>query len=108
MSSAETLKPVAAPICTCGLPVRGDEERLWNGGDLEKPEGPFCECKQRVTVFDRDDSVDDGGKAEAAAEAAAVAQPKKSFKTKALDMLCSACTGYVAKPRAGGFYPNEE
>ena len=105
MSSAETLKPVSAPACTCGLPVRGDEERLWSGGDLEKREGPFCECKQRVTVIDRDDGGGGGGKADADA---AVAEPKKSLKSKALDLLCSACTGYVAKPKAGGFYPNEE
>ena len=33
---------------------------------------------------------------------------KRSFKNKALDLLCSVCTGYVVKPEAGGFYPNKE
>ena len=35
-------------------------------------------------------------------------EAKKSLMSKALDILCSACTGYVAKPKAGGFYPMEE
>ena len=81
--------------------MKDESERLWTG-DVEKvagktkpSDGPFCECKQRVTL------IEGGGPV-------AVPEEKKSFKTKALNLLCSACTGYVAKPRAGGFYPNEE
>jgi hypothetical protein len=99
MSSAETLKPIEAPTCVCGLPVKDESERLWSGevekvvGETTPAGGPFCECKNRVTVID---------------QGPAPEEKKSSFKTKALDLLCSACTGYVAKPRAGGFYPDGE
>jgi hypothetical protein len=99
MSSAETLKPTEAPTCVCGLPVKDESERLWSGevenvvGETKPADGPFCECKNRVTVIDKGPAPE---------------KKKSSFKTKALDLLCSACTGYVAKPRAGGFYPDQE
>jgi hypothetical protein len=100
MSSAETLKPIEAPTCVCGLPVKDESERLWSGevekvaGETMPANGPFCECKNRVTVIDKGPAPEE--------------KKKRSFKTKALDLLCSACTGYVAKPRAGGFYPDQE
>lgn len=93
MSSAETLKPVEAPTCVCGSPVKDKSERVYTG-KVEKVAG--CDCARRVTVIA--DQVPAAPKPEA----------KKSFKAKALDILCSACTGYVAKPRAGGYYPMEE
>jgi hypothetical protein len=98
MSSAETLKPIEAPTCVCGLPVKDESERLWSGevekvaGETMPADGPFCECKNRVTVIDKGPAPEE----------------KSSFKAKALNFLCSACTGYVAKPRAGGFYPDQE
>jgi len=100
LSSAETLKPVEAPHCVCGSPVKNESERLYTGevekvaGETKAANGPVCDCARRVTVID---------------DAAPVRpEPKKSFRSKALDLLCSACTGYVAKPRAGGFYPDAE
>ena len=106
MSSAETLTPTRAPNCVCGLPIKDESERLWSGdvekvvGETKPANGPFCDCARRVTVIEEP--------APAAAPVPAPPAEKKSFKSKALDLLCSACTGYVAKPRAGGFYPNEE
>jgi hypothetical protein len=93
LSSAETLQPVEAPTCVCGSPVKDKSERVYTG-DGEKVAG--CDCAKRVTVIA--DEV----------PAASKAEVKKSLKAKALDILCSACTGYVAKPKAGGYYPMEE
>jgi hypothetical protein len=96
MSSAETLKPVDAPNCVCGLTVKNDSEHLHSGklAGATNADGPICDCARRVTV------IGEG--------VAAPPEVKKSFKSKALDVLCSACTGYVAKPKAGGFYPDAE
>ena len=93
LSSAETLKPVEAPTCVCGSPVKDESERVYTG-EVAKVAG--CDCARRVTVIA--DEVPVGSKTEA----------KKTLMAKALDILCSACTGYVAKPRAGGYYPMEE
>jgi hypothetical protein len=98
MSTAETLKPIEAPACVCDLPVKDESERLWSGevgevaGETMPAAGPFCQCKNRVTVIDK----------------GPVPEKASGFKTKALNFLCSACTGYVAEPRAGGFYPDQE
>lgn len=97
LSSAETLKPVDAPNCVCGSPIKNESERLYAGelaGETKSANGPVCACARRVTVI--------------GTEAPQPLEAKKSLKTKALDLLCSACTGYVAKPRAGGFYPDAE
>jgi len=114
MSSAETLKPMNAPTCTCGLPVQDESERLWRehlekvgAGQIKPAGGPFCECKQRVTVID-DGSGDGSGDADTHTPTPVVEGKKSSFKSKALNILCSACTGYVAKPAAGGFYPDAQ
>jgi hypothetical protein len=96
MSSAETLKPVDVPNCVCGSPVKNESEKV---------PGKACDCARRVTVID-DNGFD--GELPVEKEAPVLPEKKKSFKSKALDILCSACTGYVAKPRAGGFYPDAE
>src|SRR5436305_3476977 len=93
LSSAETLTPVEAPTCVCGSPVKDESERVYMG-EVAKVAG--CDCARRVTVIA--DEVPAASKTEA----------KKTLMAKALDILCSACTGYVAKPRGGGFYPMEE
>ena len=94
LSSAETLKPVEAPACVCGSAAKDNAERLYTG---EVQKVADCNCARRVTVIERP-----GG------EESPQPEVKKSFRSKALDLLCSACTGYVAKPRAGGFYPDAE
>lgn len=96
LSSAETLKPVEAQRCICGSPVTNESEKLYSG-EAGKVAG--CDCERRVTVI-----ADEVPPAKVLTPPAAT----RSFKERALDLMCSACTGYVAKPRAGGFYPMEE
>ena len=109
--SAETLVN-AAPDCTCGLPSREvKDERLWmgggGGGEKKKCEdGPFCDCKQRVTVIGEGEEDEEEGQAPVVGKEKE--KEKKGFGSKALNLFCTVCTGYVAKPKAGGFYPMEQ
>jgi hypothetical protein len=82
--------------------VEQDVEKAVAGegeGDMgmKRVEGLFCDCKRRG-YCDWGSWWEGGG----------VLGEKRRFKSKALDLLCSVCTGCVVKPEAGGFYPNKE
>jgi hypothetical protein len=60
----------------------------------KRVEGPFCDCKGRG-YCDWGSWWEGGG----------VLVEKRRFKSKALDLLCSVCTGSVLKPEAWAFIP---